>query len=141
VKPGSTGFEEIAIMPLIRISLRAGQPPERRRAIADAVHQALIETTGAPADDRFQIVTEHDADGMIYDRNYLGIARSDDLVIIQIALRRGRTVAMKQALYRRLAERLGDQAGVRPQDVFVTLIENDLADWSFGDGVAQYVKE
>ncbi len=48
---------------------------------------------------------------------------------------------MKQALYRRIAERLRDTAQVRPQDVFVTLVENDLPDWSFGDGVAQYVKE
>jgi 4-oxalocrotonate tautomerase len=140
VKPGSAGLEEIATMPLIRISLRAGQPPERRRAIADAVHQALIETVDVPADDRFQIVTEHAADALIYDRNYLGVARSDDIVMIQIALRRGRPVAVKQALYRRLAERLGDAAGVRPEDVFVTLVENDLADWSFGNGVAQYVK-
>ncbi|MEJ0070531.1 MAG: tautomerase family protein [Pseudomonadota bacterium] len=127
-------------MPLIRISVRAGQPPERRRAIADAVHQALIETVDAPADDRFQIVTEHAAEDLIYDRHYLGIARSDDIVFIQIALRRGRPVAMKQALYRRIAERLHAAAGVRPQDVFVTLVENDLPDWSFGDGIAQYVK-
>jgi phenylpyruvate tautomerase PptA (4-oxalocrotonate tautomerase family) len=128
-------------MPLIRISLRAGQPAERRRAIADAVHQALVEATDVPADDRFQIVTEHPAAALIYDRQYLGIARSDDLVIVQIAWRRGRTVAMKRALYQRIAERLRDAAGVRPEDVFVTLVENELADWSFGHGVAQYVKE
>jgi phenylpyruvate tautomerase PptA (4-oxalocrotonate tautomerase family) len=128
-------------MPLMRISLRAGQPRERRRAIADAAHQALIETVDAPADDRFQIITEHEGDGLIYDRHYLGIERSDDIVIIQIALRRGRSVPVKRALYRRLAERLHEAAGVRPQDVFVTLVENDLSDWSFGDGVAQYVKE
>jgi 4-oxalocrotonate tautomerase len=140
VKPGCAGLEEIATMPLIRISLRAGQPPERRRAIADAVHQALTEATDVPADDRFQIVTEHEADALIYDRHYLGIERSDDIVMIQIAWRRGRPVAMKQALYRAIAERLGAAAGVRPQDVFIGLIENDLADWSFGDGVAQYVK-
>jgi len=128
-------------MPLMRISVRAGQPASRVRAIADAAHQALIETIDAPPDDRFQIVTEHAGDGLIYDRHFLGIERSDDIVMIQITLRRGRAVTRKQALYRRLAERLHDAAGVRPQDVFVSLVENDLSDWSFGDGVAQYVKE
>jgi 4-oxalocrotonate tautomerase len=128
-------------MPLMRISVRAGQPATRVRAIADAAHQALIETVDAPPDDRFQIVTEHAGDALIYDRHYLGIERSDDIVMIQVTLRRGRAVAVKRAFYRRLAERLHEAAGVRPQDVFVSLVENDLPDWSFGDGIAQYVKE
>jgi len=127
-------------MPLVRISLPAGQTPARRQAISDAIQQAMVETIDVPPDDRFHIVTEHAADALIYDRNYLGIARSDGIVMIQIALRRGRTVAQKQALYRRIAALLGDKAAVRPQDVFVSLAENELVDWSFGDGVAQYVK-
>lgn len=126
-------------MPLVRIALRAGKSADDRRAIADGVHQAMVETINVPPDDRFQIVTEHGPDGLIYDRNYLGIARSDDFVAIQIALRRGRSVALKQALYRRIVERLADRPGIRPQDVLVTLVENEPADWSFGDGVAQYV--
>jgi phenylpyruvate tautomerase PptA (4-oxalocrotonate tautomerase family) len=128
-------------MPLVRIDLSADTPPARRRAIADAVHQALVETMTVPPDDRFQIVAAHAAADLIVDPHYLGIARSSGFVAIQITLRRGRTVAMKQALYRTLAARLSDAAQVRPQDVFVSLVENDLADWSFGDGLAQYVKE
>jgi phenylpyruvate tautomerase PptA (4-oxalocrotonate tautomerase family) len=128
-------------MPLVRIDLRAGRSPAQRQAIADAVHQALVETLNPPPDDRFQIVTEHAPEALIYDRNYLGIARSDGFVSINVTMRRGRTVAMKQAFYRSLATRLKDAAQVRPQDVFVSLVENDLADWSFGDGIAQYVKE
>jgi phenylpyruvate tautomerase PptA (4-oxalocrotonate tautomerase family) len=126
-------------MPLVRIALRAGKSADDRRAIADGVHQAMVETIDVPLDDRFQIVTEHGPDGLIYDRNYLGIARSDDFVAIQIALRRGRSVTLKQALNRRIVERLADRPGIRPQDVLVTLVENEPADWSFGDGVAQYV--
>jgi phenylpyruvate tautomerase PptA (4-oxalocrotonate tautomerase family) len=128
-------------MPLVRIDLRAGTPPARRRAIADAVHQALVDTMQVPPDDRFQVVTEHTAADLIVDPQYLGIARGDGFVAIQITLRRGRTVAMKQALYRSLAARLGDAAQVRPQDVFVSLVENELTDWSFGNGLAQYVKD
>ena len=126
-------------MPLVRISLRRGKPAAYRRAIADGVHRALVDAIGIPADDRFQVISEHDADGLIYDANYLGIARSDDIVFVQIALRRGRTDDMKRALYRRIAANLGDDPGLRAQDVLIALVENDLADWSFGEGEAQYL--
>lgn len=125
-------------MPLVRIALCAGQSAAHRRAVADAVHQALVETMNVPADDRFQVITEHGPETLIYDPNYAGIARSDGFVGIQIALRRGRTATMKQALYRRIAELLRDTAAVRPEDVFVSLVENEPIDWSFGNGVAQY---
>ncbi len=127
-------------MPLVRISLQAGKPAATKRQIADAVHAALVETLNAPADDRFQIITEHAAEDLIVDPHYLGIERSADVVIIQVALRKGRTVAMKQAFYRRTVERLADAVGLRPEDAVITLVENDLPDWSFGLGVAQYVK-
>jgi 4-oxalocrotonate tautomerase len=126
-------------MPLVQISLRRGKSAEYRRAMADGVHQALVAALGIPADDRFRTITEHDADGLIYDPNYLGIARTDDAVFIRITLRRGRTADLKRALYREIATRLGENPGVRSQDVLVVLAENDLADWSFGNGEAQYV--
>ena len=124
-------------MPLVRISLREGRTPAERARIGDGVHRALVEACGVPADDKFQIVTEHAE--LVYDRRYLGIDRSDGLVVIQVFFRSGRTVEQKKALYKRTAELLSE-AGVRPQDVFVTLVENEPADWSFGNGEAQYVK-
>ena len=126
-------------MPLVRISLRQGRTAPERRAISDGVHRALAETCGVPADDRFHVITEHGAD-LIYDPKYLGIERSDGVVFVQIFFRKGRTVEQKRALYRRTAELLSE-VGVRPQDVFVTLVENELIDWSFGNGDAQYVKD
>jgi 4-oxalocrotonate tautomerase len=127
-------------MPLVRIELKRGKTADYRRALADGVYEAMREAIGIPENDRFIVVSEHDADNLSYDRHYLGIERSDDLVIIQIALRKGRAVEAKQALYRAIAERLLRAPGVRPSDVFVTLVENGPEDWSFGDGVAQYVK-
>jgi len=129
-------------MPLVRISLRAGRSAAEKQAISDGIHSAMVETIDVPPDDRFQIVTEHAAgEGLIADPHYLGIDRTDGVVMIQIALRRGRTVEQKRALYRRIADNLAAApARVRPQDVFVTLVENDLADWSFGNGEAQYVR-
>jgi 4-oxalocrotonate tautomerase len=126
-------------MPLVRISHRAGLSDAQRQALSDGVQEAMASTVNVPADDRFHVLTEH-ASGLIFDRTYLGIERSDDWVAIQITFRRGRTVEMKQALYRRIAENLAKDPGLRPQDVLVCLVENDLADWSFGNGEAQYVK-
>lgn len=125
-------------MPLVRISLRAGKPEAHRTAIGDAVHRAMVETINVPAQDRFQIITEHDAAGLLYDPSYLGISRTDDLVVVQITLNTGRTTEMKKALYARIAELLEASPGVRRQDVLVSLVEVSKENWSFGDGVAQY---
>lgn len=127
-------------MPLVRIDLKRGKPAEYRRALADGVYEAMREAVGIPENDRFIVINEHDADNLSYDRHYLGIERSDDLVIVQIALRRGRSVEVKQALYRAITDHLARAPGIRPSDVFVTLVENGAEDWSFGDGIAQYVK-
>jgi 4-oxalocrotonate tautomerase len=125
-------------MPLVRIALRAGKNESYRRAVCDAVHRAMVETIKVPEKDRFQIVAEHDAAGLIYDPSYLDIARSDDVVLIQITLNAGRTVEMKKALYARLASLLAERPGVRPEDVFVSLVEVPKENWSFGNGLAQY---
>lgn len=126
-------------MPLMRISLMAGKPAAYRRAIADGVYQALRETFTVPEKDFFATVSEHRPDDFFYDPSYFGIERSDDLVLIQLTVSNTRTLAQKQALYRRIVERLGNSPGVRPQDVFINLVEVVKENWSFGNGEAQYV--
>src|SRR5262249_29207065 len=83
-------------MPLARIDLRRGKPPAYRKAICDGIYRALRETFNVPESDRFLVVNEHDADNFIHAENYLGIAYSDDLVIIQIAVSDTRTTATKR---------------------------------------------
>ena len=126
-------------MPLVRIALREGKSADYRRAIADEVHRAMVEAASVPELDRFQIVTEHSAEGLIYDANYLGIKRTDDIVMIQITLNQ-RTQAVKLALYKAIAERLKKNPGVRPEDMLISLVPVTPEDWSFGEGKAQYVK-
>ena len=126
-------------MPLVRISMREGKSSQYRRAVADGVHGALIEAASVPELDRFQILTEHAAADLMYDPTYLGVNRSDDIVMIQITLNT-RAQAVKVALYKAIAERLAKNPGVRPQDVLVSLVSVLPEDWSFGDGKAQYVK-
>ena len=125
-------------MPLVRVDLKRGKPAAYRKAVAEAIYAAMRETFAVPEGDRFIIVNEHDDDGFLFDANYLGIARSGDLVIIQITANNTRTLAQKQALYRRTAERLAENPGIRPEDVFINLVEVQKENWSFGHGIAQY---
>lgn len=125
-------------MPLLHISLRAGKPEAYRQAIFDGLYRALHETFDVPADDQFMVITEHDAANFRYGASYLGIARSDDLVFIQITANNTRSVEQKKTLFRRIVELLGDDPGIRPEDVFVNLVEVTKENWSLGNGVAQY---
>ena len=125
-------------MPLVRISLLEGKPESYIAKVADAVHRAMAETISVPVQDRFQIITEHSKSHLIYDPEYLKIRRTDDVIIIQITLNQGRTIDARKALYRRIAELLSQEAGVRKEDVFVNLVETAKENWSFGNGEAQY---
>lgn len=127
-------------MPLVRIDVREGKPREYRRAIGAAVYDTMVEVLGVPKDDRFQVIAEHAPEDLVADPAYLGIPRSADCVLIQITLNTGRTVEMKRAFYARLAEELGRRIGLRPEDVFVSLVEVARENWSFGLGEAQYAR-
>jgi 4-oxalocrotonate tautomerase len=126
-------------MPLVRISFRAGKSPQYRQAVADEVHRALVEVASVPELDRFQVLTEHAPIDLIYDPTYLGIKRTDDIVMIQITLNQ-RTQAVKLAIYKTIAARLAKNPGMRSEDVLVSLVPVAPEDWSFGEGKAQYVK-
>ena len=125
-------------MPLVHISLREGKPEAYRRALADGIHRAMVETINVPPLDRFQVITEHPSESLIYDPAYLGIVRSDDVVFVQITLNAGRSTEQKRALYARMAELLQASPGLRPQDLLISLIEVSRENWSFGNGQAQY---
>ena len=125
-------------MPLVRISLREGKTEEYKKALGDGIHRALVEAMDAPAQDRFQVITEHPASGLIYDPAYLGVQRTDNTVIVQITLSTGRKLAQKRRLFKRMAELLAENPGLRPQDLMINLVEVAWENWSFGNGEAQY---
>ena len=126
-------------MPLVRIELPAGKPPEYGRAIADAVYEAMIATLNVPKGDRFQVISERTLDTLLIDPSYLGINRSADALIIQLTLSEGRTVDVKKAFYKAVADGVHERVGLRREDVFINLVEVKKENWSFGNGVAQYV--
>ena len=125
-------------MPLTHISLRAGKPAAYRQAIFDGVYRALRDTFNVPEDNAFMTIHEHDASNFRYGANFMDIARSDDLVFIQITANNTRGVEQKKALFRRIAEQLAHSPGLRPEDVFVSLVEVEKENWSLGNGLAQY---
>jgi 4-oxalocrotonate tautomerase len=127
-------------MPLVRIDLAAGKPPEHRHAIGQVVYDALL-TINVPKDDRFQIITEHAANELIIDPTYLGITRSADCLIIQITLNEGRTLAQKRLLYKGIADGLHDRLDMRREDVCISLVEVCKDNWSYGNGEAQYARD
>jgi 4-oxalocrotonate tautomerase len=126
-------------MPLVRVSLRRGKPATHHKAILDGIYHALRATYDVPEEDRFMTISEHDESTFSYSKNYLGITRSDDLVLIQIAASNTRTRDKKKALYRAIAENLSKSPGLRPEDIFINLVETLPENWSFGHGLAQYV--
>jgi 4-oxalocrotonate tautomerase len=126
-------------MPFVRIDLIAGRAETEITAIGGAVHRAMVEVLNVPERDRFQIITEHPPSRLIYNPAYLGVERTDGIVVVQILLSAGRAPEQKQAFFARLAALLAQDAGVRSEDVTIAFIENTRGDWSFGNGVAQYL--
>ncbi|MER6128659.1 tautomerase family protein [Streptomyces sp. NPDC001795] len=126
-------------MPLVRIDLVKGRSDTQVRAVADAVHEAVVEVLGIPERDRFQVVTEHDSSRVIALDAGLGFDRSDGVVMIQIFTQTGRSTEVRQKLYAAIAASLA-AVGVAGEDVFIGYVENTPADWSFGFGRAQYIE-
>ena len=126
-------------MPLVRIDLVEGKSQEYRQKVGEIVYQTLLDVLSVPNHDRFQVITEHSKSGLSFDRDYLGVHRSDDCIFLQIALNSGRSVELKQRFYKAIADGLHVGVKLRREDVFVNLVEVPKENWSFGNGEAQYV--
>jgi 4-oxalocrotonate tautomerase len=126
-------------MPLVRIDLVQGKSEAYRKALCDGIYRAMREAFSVPENDRFMIVNEHAAANFVYAETYLDIAHSDDLVIIQVTANDTRSVEQKKAFFARVAALLGESPGLRREDVFINLVECKKENWSFGNGIAQYV--
>ena len=120
-------------MPLVNISIQKGKPREYVKAIADGVNSAVIETMGFPDDDRYQIIHEVEDYCLEYQD------RTEDRVMMFLIMRTGRANKAKQAFYAKCVENLAKNPGIKPENVLISIAENHDIDWSFRDGVAQFV--
>ncbi len=122
-------------MPLITITLHKGRTSSEKRAIADSIHDALVQS-GIPQTDRFQRFLELSADDFIYDPTYpnLADARSEKFIIIEILLSVGRSVKVKKELLKTLISNLKERASISPNDVMVVFKETQWENWAFANG-------
>lgn len=127
-------------MPFIRTSYRQDlHPPERLKVCADSLMNSLIEHFRIPPDDFFHVFHAIDVDAFFYSPDYLNVARSDELLIIEIMLGPGRSLERKRRFYGDAAQRIAERCELRPEDVMILLVETAPANWSFGLGQAQMV--
>src|SRR5216684_8189287 len=126
-------------MPFVRVDLAKGKSADYRKTIGEIIYKAMTEVINVPKDDKFQVITEHAPEEINVADSYLGIRYSKDIIFIQITLNQGRTVELKKAFYQRIADDLHARLKVRAEDVIINLVEVPKENWSFGNGIAQYV--
>ena len=126
-------------MPLARIDLSKDAPAERIRVVSEAIYNAMIEVANVPPHDKFQVITRHAADEIIYpEEGYLGLNYTRDLIIIQITWVGGRSTDVKKKFFHRIADEIHERAQVRKEDVWISLVDSGREDWSFGNCEMQY---
>jgi len=128
-------------LPLVRIDIPAGRSAADRAAIAEAVYTSMVEVLKVPKDDRFEVIAEHSEGELVIDPTYLGIRRSKEAILIQVTLNEGRSVDVKRAFYRAVADRLHEAVGLRLEDAIISLVEVKKENWSFGNGAVRGVAQ
>jgi phenylpyruvate tautomerase PptA (4-oxalocrotonate tautomerase family) len=125
-------------MPLTRVSIRRGKPEAYRKAILRNVYEAMHDVFNVPEDDYFMVLSEHEAADFVFPSRFLDIEHSENLVLIQITCNNTRALPQKQALYKRIVERLEKEPGIAPNDVLINLVEVTKENWSLGNGLATF---
>lgn len=129
-------------MPLVRIDLAADTSADTAAAIGDVVYDAMISTANVPEHDKFQIINRHASDELVYPAaGYLDITYTPRIVFIQVTWSVGRTVEVKKAFYKAIAEGIHAKTGLRKEDIWISLVEVNREDWSFGNGEMQYASK
>lgn len=125
-------------MPLMRFDVVEGRDDAQLQALLDAAHRAMVSAFEVPERDRYQIVNEHRPSRMIVEDTGLDIPRTQDVIIVSVTSR-PRSEASKIRFYELLTQELQAHCGIPPSDVMVSIVINDDADWSFGNGRAQFL--
>ncbi len=122
-------------MPMVTVSLLAGRPPAWRRAILDAIHDAIV-ATGFPDTDRFQRVLEFAPDDLVVHPTHpdLSTPRTNQFILVEILLSSGRSDDLKDTLRHAIVQNLGRQPGISPTDIMILIYETAMRNWSFARG-------
>jgi phenylpyruvate tautomerase PptA (4-oxalocrotonate tautomerase family) len=125
-------------MPFVRIDLSKKHPEGFAQQVGDIVYEVMMADINVPKDDKFQVITKHDSKDLVVPKSYLGIEYSEEVIFIQVTLNEGRTTELKKKFYKAICESLVEKLKVRPQDIFINLVEVSKENWSFGNGEMQY---
>lgn len=126
-------------MPLARIDVAAQTRPETVAAISAVIYEAMVNVANVPEHDKFQVINRHAADELIYPAaGYLGVTYTPAIVFIQVTWNAGRTVEVKKAFYKAIADGIHARTGLRKEDIWISLVDVKREDWSFGNGEMQY---
>jgi len=124
-------------MPFLRVDAYQGRSKKQVKEVLDAIHRAILSAFGVPLRDRYQVYQEHSESIFIVQDTGLGIDRTKNVVFIGISSRQ-RTEVQKTMLYTKLVEEL-KTCGIEQNDIVVSIVTNSDADWSFGNGRAQFL--
>ncbi|MGZ3826638.1 MAG: tautomerase family protein, partial [Bdellovibrio sp.] len=114
-------------------SISSGKSKEYINAVADGINSAVIETMGFPADDRYQIIHQVESEYLQLQK------RQGDKVVMHLVMRAGRSNEAKQAFYKKVVENLSKNPGISPSNIMIVISENHDVDWSFQNGIAQFI--
>jgi phenylpyruvate tautomerase PptA (4-oxalocrotonate tautomerase family) len=125
-------------MPLIRIDAFEGRSESEIKTLLDSAHRATVKALHINERDRYQIYEAHSKSRFVMQDTGLGIPRTDKGLIITV-VSKGRPEILKRRLYKEMTEELAKSASIAPSDVMICIVENGAADWSFGNGVPQFL--
>ncbi|OZA72413.1 tautomerase family protein [Polynucleobacter sp. 39-46-10] len=125
-------------MPFVRIDLGKQYPEGVAQKIGDIVYEVMLKHINVPADDKFQVITRHDANELVVPKSYLGIEYSQGIIFIQVTLNEGRTTELKKKFYKAICDGVVEKLNIRPEDIVINLVEVNKENWSFGHGEMQY---
>jgi phenylpyruvate tautomerase PptA (4-oxalocrotonate tautomerase family) len=126
-------------MPFVQISLGSQHSDETKTQISGSIHRALMEAFHIPADDYFQVFRSVPIQDLKFPHAYMGVDHTQDIIYVEIIARSGRTPDQKKKLYHLIATEIAANTPVRASDVIIVLVENTVENWSFGNGIAQYL--
>lgn len=126
-------------MPLVRIDVSRETSREALKAISEVIYDSMISVANVPKHDKFQIFSRHGDDELVYpEEGYLGVSYTPHIVQIQVTWNAGRSIEVKKAFYRAVANGIHEKAGVRIEDVCINLVDVNREDWSYGNGEMHY---
>ncbi|MDZ5480328.1 tautomerase family protein [Bacillus thuringiensis] len=130
-------------MPFVNVYYPDGQlNKEELKTVSNSIHHSLIEHFEIPENDYFQMFLPYPPNQFFYDPHYLlegEEKRTEKIMHVAITCGPGRTINQKKSLYQSISKTISNHLNISTTDIFITLNETSVENWSFGQGIAQMV--